>query len=140
MQTCIRELSVVLTSICLYPDLTSHNFGLCARGEAIKNTFGWQATIFRHTKRKKTTTQTSRHLQAVTTRIMADGEKETSFSKLLDAIQETKEDLTKHIDKETADIQTTLTKIESSLSTLAEQVDEIQTRVSANEDDIKDTC
>lgn len=92
---------------------------------------------FRQTKRKKTT-QTSRHLQAVTTRNMADGEKETSFSKLLDAIQETKEDLTKHIDKKTADIQTTLTKIESSLSTLSEQVEEIETRVSANEDDIKD--
>ena len=66
---------------------------------------------FRHKKRKKTTTQTSRHLHTVTTRNMADGEKETSFSKLLDAIQETKDDLTKHIDQKTADIQTTLTKI-----------------------------
>ncbi|KAL7393376.1 hypothetical protein ABVT39_009912 [Epinephelus coioides] len=62
---------------------------------------------------------------------MADGEKETPFSKLLDAIQEAKEDLTKHIDKKTADIQTTLTKIESSLSTLSEQVEEIETRFSA---------
>jgi len=94
---------------------------------------------FRHKRRKKATNQSSRHLHAVTTRSMADGETETPFSKLLDAIQETKEDLTKHIDKKTADIQTTLTKIESSLSTLSEQVEEIQTRVSANEDDIKDT-
>lgn len=96
---------------------------------------------FRHTKRKKTktTTQNSWHLHAVTTRNLADAEKETSFSKLLEAIQETKDDLTKHIDKKTADTQTTLTQIESSLSTLAEQVEEIQTRVSTNEDDIKET-
>uniref|UniRef100_A0A3B4X586 L1 transposable element RRM domain-containing protein n=1 Tax=Seriola lalandi dorsalis TaxID=1841481 RepID=A0A3B4X586_SERLL len=67
---------------------------------------------------------------------MADGEKEIPFSKLLDAIQETKEELTKHIDKKTADIQITLTKIESSLSTLSDQVEEIETRVGANEDDI----
>ena len=46
VQTCIRELSVVVPSICLYPDLTSHNFGLYARGEAIKKMFVWQATIF----------------------------------------------------------------------------------------------
>lgn len=92
----------------------------------------------RHKKQKKATTQTPRHLHAVTAGNMADGEKETSFSKLLLAIQETKDDLTKHIDKKTADIQTTLTKIESSLSTLAEQVEEIQTRVSTNEDNIKD--
>lgn len=94
---------------------------------------------FRHKKQKKTTTQTSRHPHAVTTRTMADGEKETSFSKLLDAIQETKDDLTKHVDKKTANIPTTLMKIESSLSTLAEQVEEVQTRVSTNEDNIKDT-
>lgn len=95
---------------------------------------------FRHTKRKKTfkTPQTSWHLHVVATRNMTDGEKETSFSKLLDAIQETKDDLTKHIDQKTADIQTTLMKMESSLSALSEQVVEIETRVSANEDDIKD--
>lgn len=44
-----------------------------------------------------------------------------------------------NIDKKTADIQTTLARVESSLSTLSEQVEEIQTRVSANEDNIKDT-
>lgn len=45
---------------------------------------------------------------------MADGEEELPISKLLNAIKETKEDLTNHIDKKnqkTADIQTTLTKI-----------------------------
>lgn len=73
---------------------------------------------------------------------MADGQKEAvmSLNKLLQAIQVIKEDLTKHIDKKTADIQNTLTKIESSLSTLSEQVQEMETRVSANEDDIKETC
>lgn len=54
---------------------------------------------------------------------MVDRQKqaEMSLSKLLEAIQETKEDLKKHIDKQTADIQTTLTKIEPSLSMLSER-------------------
>uniref|UniRef100_A0A3P9BGG8 L1 transposable element RRM domain-containing protein n=1 Tax=Maylandia zebra TaxID=106582 RepID=A0A3P9BGG8_9CICH len=73
-----------------------------------------------------------------TTINMADGEEELPISKLLNAIKETKEDLTKHIDKKTADIQATLTKIESSLNALSEQVEEMEARVSANEDDIKD--
>lgn len=70
---------------------------------------------------------------------MADGEKETTLSTLLQAIQETKDELTMHIDKKATDIQATLTKIEAFLSTLAEQVEEIESRVGANEDDIKET-
>ena len=96
---------------------------------------------FRRTKQKKIATQakTSQHLHTATKTNMADGEQDTSFDKLLSAIQDTKEDLTKHIDRKTTDIQTMLTKIESSLSTLSDQVEEIQIRVSANEDDITNT-
>ena len=60
---------------------------------------------FRRKKGKKTATQTPQHVHAVTATNMAEGEEETSLNKLLDAIQETKEDLTKHINKKTADIQ-----------------------------------
>uniref|UniRef100_A0A669E390 L1 transposable element RRM domain-containing protein n=1 Tax=Oreochromis niloticus TaxID=8128 RepID=A0A669E390_ORENI len=91
----------------------------------------------RYSKRKKTA-KTSGHLHISATRNMADGKEELPINKLLNAIKETKEDLTNHIDKKTADIQTTLTKIESSLNALSEQVEEMEARVSANEDDIKD--
>uniref|UniRef100_A0A3Q2W1E0 L1 transposable element RRM domain-containing protein n=1 Tax=Haplochromis burtoni TaxID=8153 RepID=A0A3Q2W1E0_HAPBU len=73
----------------------------------------------RHSKLKKTA-KTTGHLHTLATRNMADGEEELPISKLLNAIKETKEDLTKHIDKKT-------------------QVEEMEARVSANEDDIKDT-
>ncbi|CAK6968210.1 unnamed protein product, partial [Scomber scombrus] len=61
---------------------------------------------------------------------MADGQDETEklLNKLLDAIKETKEDLTEHIDKKTNDIQAKLTKIESSISTLSEEIQEMETR------------
>lgn len=91
----------------------------------------------RHSKRKKTT-KTTGYQHALAARNMADGEEELPISKLLNAIKETKEELTKHIDKKTADIQITLTKIESSLNTLSEQVEEMEARVSTNEDDIKE--
>lgn len=91
------ELSVA-PSFCLYPDLTSHNFGFYARGKDTRNTFLWQPTIF-DKRRKKATNQTSRHLHEVTTTNMADGLTETSIGKLFDAIQETKEDLAKHRQK-----------------------------------------
>lgn len=68
---------------------------------------------------------------------MAEGANE-DFAKILEALRENKDDLTKHIDEKTADIQATLTKIEASLSTLAEQVQEMETRVATNEDDIKE--
>uniref|UniRef100_A0A667X2L4 L1 transposable element RRM domain-containing protein n=1 Tax=Myripristis murdjan TaxID=586833 RepID=A0A667X2L4_9TELE len=44
------------------------------------------------------------------------------------------------MDKKTADIQTSLSKIETSLSTLSEQVQELETRVGANEDNINEYC
>uniref|UniRef100_A0A667XYD2 L1 transposable element RRM domain-containing protein n=1 Tax=Myripristis murdjan TaxID=586833 RepID=A0A667XYD2_9TELE len=69
---------------------------------------------------------------------MAD--QQMAHDSLLKAIQESKEDLLKHMDKKTADIQTSLSKIETSLSTLSEQVQELETRVGANEDNINEYC
>ena len=69
---------------------------------------------------------------------MAD--RQEARDSLLKASRESKEDLLAHIDKKTTDIQTSLTKIENSLSTLSEQVQELETRVGANEDNINEYC
>uniref|UniRef100_A0A3Q2D0X9 L1 transposable element RRM domain-containing protein n=1 Tax=Cyprinodon variegatus TaxID=28743 RepID=A0A3Q2D0X9_CYPVA len=52
------------------------------------------------------------------------------------AIRESKEELTGHINQKTNHIQHSLTKIEQSMSTLAEQVQEMETRIGANEDNL----
>ncbi|CAM4652658.1 unnamed protein product [Leuciscus chuanchicus] len=51
---------------------------------------------------------------------MADREKETSFSKLLDAIQETKDDLTKHIDR--------VGEMEKLITHLKDKTDDLENR------------
>ena len=58
-----------------------------------------------------------------------------NFSTLFKKLKGTSQNIDK---KKTADIQTTLMKIESSISTLSEQVEEMETRVSANKDNVKD--
>ncbi|KAI4871494.1 hypothetical protein NFI96_028842, partial [Prochilodus magdalenae] len=57
---------------------------------------------------------------------------------MMKAIRDSKEELTGHIDKKTDDIQQSLTKIEQSLLRLAEQVQEMEIRIEANEDNLTD--
>ncbi|KAL7371477.1 hypothetical protein ABVT39_027677 [Epinephelus coioides] len=65
------------------------------------------------------------------------GEK-LSLEMVMIAIQESKEELSKQIDTKTTTIQSLLTKIDAALSTLADQVEEMEGRISANKDNIKD--
>lgn len=71
---------------------------------------------------------------SLTAKMVADQEKPTLTS-LMKAIWDSNEELTCHIN-----IQTSLTKIKLSLSILAKQVDEMETRVGTNEDNLRDTC
>ena len=61
-----------------------------------------------------------------------------TLESVLEAISGCKQDLSKQIDSKTSNIQTALTKIEISLSTLADQVGGLEERVSANEDNMSD--
>ena len=54
------------------------------------------------------------------------------------AIQESKEEISRQIDVKTVSRQSSLSKIETVMSTLADQVEEMAGRISANEDNIKD--
>lgn len=69
--------------------------------------------------------------------MVADQDKLTLKS-LIKVICESKEELTGHINQKTHDIQQSLTKIEQSISTLVEQVQETETRIGANEDNLSD--
>lgn len=71
---------------------------------------------------------------------MAAEQEKLTLKSLMKAIRDSNDELTSHINKKTTDIQSSLTKIELSLSTLAEQVDEMQNRIGANEDNLRDTC
>ncbi|RXN14795.1 LINE-1 type transposase domain-containing 1 [Labeo rohita] len=68
-----------------------------------------------------------------------DVEGEISVQTLWKEIKASKEDISKQIDRMTNDIQAKLTRIETSMSTLSEQMAEVETRVSTTEDDIRDT-
>ena len=68
--------------------------------------------------------------------MVADNNETFSLETVMKAIKESKEDLSKQIDAKTISIQNTLTKIETSLSTLSEQVEEIEGRIAANEDNM----
>ncbi len=70
---------------------------------------------------------------------MAAEQEKLTLKSLMKAIRDSNDELTFHINK-TTDIQSSLTKIDLSLSTLAEQVDEMQNRIGANEDNLRDTC
>lgn len=68
-----------------------------------------------------------------------DVEGEISLQTLWKEIKTSKEEISKQMDKMTNDIQAKLTRIETSMSTLSEQLIEVETRVSATEDDLRDT-
>uniref|UniRef100_A0A673NI37 L1 transposable element RRM domain-containing protein n=1 Tax=Sinocyclocheilus rhinocerous TaxID=307959 RepID=A0A673NI37_9TELE len=70
---------------------------------------------------------------------MVPEQEKLTLKSLMKVICDSNDELTSHINKTTTDIQTSRTKIELSLSTLAEQIDEMQTRKGANEDNLKDT-
>lgn len=68
-----------------------------------------------------------------------DVEGEISLQTLWKEIKTSKEEISKQMDRMTNDIQAKLTRIETSMSTLSEQMVEVETRVSATEDDLRDT-
>ena len=68
----------------------------------------------------------------------AGKDKSLSLETVMMAVRESKEDLSKQIDAKTTNIQNTLLKIETSLSTLSEQVEEMEGRIAANEDIVSD--
>ena len=61
-----------------------------------------------------------------------------SLEAVMAAIQERKEEISRQIDAKTTSIQSSLSKIEMAMSTLADQVEEMEGHISANEDNIKD--
>ncbi len=73
------------------------------------------------------------------TSMAEDVEGEISLQTLWKEIKAIKEDISKQIDRMTNDIQAKLTCIETSISTLSEQMVEVETRISATEEDIRDT-
>ena len=70
--------------------------------------------------------------------IMAARKEKSVSHKTVMAIRESKDDLSWQIDAKTTNIQNTLMIIETSLSTLSEQVEEMEGRVAANEDNVSD--
>lgn len=73
------------------------------------------------------------------TSMAEDVEGEVSLQTLWKEIKASKEDISKKIDRMTIDIQSKLTRIETSMTTLSEQMVEVEARVSATEDDLRDT-
>lgn len=63
---------------------------------------------------------------------------EVSLQTIWDAIQLIKVEMTTHLDSKTEAIQTSLTSIHGSLSSLCEQISELEHRVSSNEDNFED--
>ena len=61
-----------------------------------------------------------------------------SLEMVLSAIRESKEELSTQMNIKTTTIRSSLTKVETALSTLADQVEEMEGRISANEDNIRD--
>lgn len=70
--------------------------------------------------------------------VMAADQEKLTLKSLLKAIRDSHDELSAKIDKNQADLQTTLAKIEQSQSTLSEQVEEMETRIGANEDNVTD--
>ena len=69
---------------------------------------------------------------------MATDQDKPTLKSLMKAIRESKEELFGHINEKTGNIQQSLTKIEQLLSTLADQVQEMEIRIEANEDNLTD--
>lgn len=65
-------------------------------------------------------------------------QREFSLQTILGAIQQSKMETTAHIDNMILPVQTTLNNIQGSLSTLCDQITELEHRVSANECNIED--
>ncbi len=133
VRTCISE----PPKLNYFDQLSSSNFGTVSHFLI----YWCMASLRRRRQRKQAdyseTSSDSRQAN-ITNASMAN--RQEARDSVLTAIQESKEDLLKHIDKKTADIQTSLTKIETSLSTLSEQVQELETCMGANEDNINKYC
>ncbi|KAK9976812.1 hypothetical protein ABG768_022012 [Culter alburnus] len=63
---------------------------------------------------------------------------EMSLQTIWDAVQLMKAEMTAHLDLRISTVQTSLTNIQGSLSSLCEQISELEHRVSSNEDNVDD--
>lgn len=63
---------------------------------------------------------------------------EVTLQSIWEAIQQTKVEMTTHLDFKIGTVEAGLTNIQESLSSINEQISELQYRVSANEDNVDD--